>query len=77
MPRIPRKQDADALLAAHDVPQASAHDVESAISVTPMPHISAATLVTEGNKHGERSHVKAVNVSSEQAAVALLAAYSV
>ena len=41
------------------------------------PGGAAAALVTEGNEHGEGSHVKDAKTPSEQEGVALLAVYPV
>ena len=53
------------------------HDAESASSVMPLQQTSATALVTDGNRHGEASHVNNAKNPREKAAVALLAAYLV
>ena len=52
--KTPSEQEGVALLAVYPVSQATVHDAESAISVTPLPHTSAAALVTDGNVQYKR-----------------------
>lgn len=48
--KLPCVQSAVAMLAVYPLLQATVHDSESAISIMPLPHTSAAALVTKGNE---------------------------
>ena len=71
------REDAAGSLGVYPVAQATAHDAESGIPIIPLPHTSAAALVTIGSEHGEGSQVNEAKSSSEHAALSGLAVYPV